>query len=81
MTDSHDGNGRLKLLLRVGYDVAVLGGLTAMAFYAGKIDERVARIMSQRGAVQISMEADSRLTKLEQQVVENDRRLDSLEKR
>ena len=70
-------NGRIWRYL---YDGAMLVFVIGLAFYAGKLTQRIEG-MSQRGGVQISMEADRRLADLEASKREHERRIDSLERK
>jgi len=58
-------------LWRIAMDAITSGALLGMAFYAGQLTQRVGQVeqaVVTRGSVQISMEADRRLTVLEERI-------------
>jgi hypothetical protein len=71
---SENGRG-----LRIAIDTVVFIWLIGVSFVAGKQVQRLDN-MSQRGGVQISMEADRRLTVLETNSAEHARRIERLER-
>jgi len=63
---------------RLAYDATILVSIVAIAYYAGRLAQRIDG-MSTRGGVPISMEADSRLKELESRETEQDRRITNVE--
>ena len=66
-----NGNGGWRLIARALYDGAMLVAVITASIWLGRLSERVEKhdtALTTRGAVQISMEADRRITVLEGKV-------------